>query len=54
MSRRQPSLSRHLDGTGQPELVAQIPAHTKNGHVTVKVTDGEQPVQILELADRGS
>jgi hypothetical protein len=53
VSKRQPSLSHHLDEISQAELVAQLPTHTKNDHVTVKVTAGEQPVQTLQLAHCG-
>jgi len=33
--------------------VEWVPAHTKNDHVTVKVTASEQPVQTLQFAHRG-
>jgi hypothetical protein len=50
VGKRQPSLSHHLDEIAQAEFVAQIPSHTKNDHVAVKVTASEQPVQILQFA----
>ena len=53
MSKRQPSLSHHLDKIAQTELVAKVPAHTKNDYVAVKVTAGEQPVQTPQFAHHG-
>lgn len=52
VSKRQPSLSHHFDEIAQAELVALIPANTKNYHVMLKVTAGERSVQTFQLAHR--
>jgi hypothetical protein len=47
MSQRQTPLGHHLDQIAQAELVAQVPAHTQNDDLPIKMPPIEQPVHTL-------
>src|ERR1035438_6199564 len=50
----QSALRHHLDQIAEAELVAQIPAHTKDDHLGVKVSPSEQLFDAIQFAHRWS
>jgi hypothetical protein len=52
MSKWQTPLGHHVHQVAQTQLVAKIPAHAENDHLTVAVSTGEQPLHAPKLAHR--
>ena len=54
MRKFQSALRHHLDQIAEAELVAQVPAHAQDDHLTVEMPSSKQLLDTIQFAHRWS